>query len=132
VSAPSPRAVSRQLVPTTRTLVQYAGASGDFYEIHYDTEIAEANGLTDLPVHGLLKLAWLVDLAEELVGEGPLLANVECRYSSIDYRHRTLTGHAQLESSDSHRILVRMWAEDDQGTVTTTATAAFHDPAPRD
>jgi len=31
--------------PTTRQLVQYAGASGDYYEIHYDQEYARGNGL---------------------------------------------------------------------------------------
>jgi len=31
--------------PTTRQLVQYAGASGDLYEIHYDKPYAESIGL---------------------------------------------------------------------------------------
>ena len=31
--------------PTTQQLVKYAGASGDFYQIHYDMEYAKKNGL---------------------------------------------------------------------------------------
>ncbi len=31
--------------PTTRQLVQYAGAQGDFYEIHYDQPYALSVGL---------------------------------------------------------------------------------------
>ena len=44
---------------TLRTLVQYAGASGDFYEMHYDVPFAQARGHAELSVHGLLKTAWL-------------------------------------------------------------------------
>ena len=39
--------------PTTRQLVQYAGASGDYYEIHYDHHFAVKSGLKDgVIVHG--------------------------------------------------------------------------------
>ena len=31
--------------PTTMQLVKYAGASGDYYQIHYDKDFAMANGL---------------------------------------------------------------------------------------
>lgn len=31
--------------PTTRQLAQYAGAQGDFYEIHYDQDFARGVGL---------------------------------------------------------------------------------------
>ena len=29
--------------PTTQQLVKYAGASGDYYQIHYDLEYAKGN-----------------------------------------------------------------------------------------
>ena len=32
--------------PTTQQLVKYAGASGDFYQIHYDMEYAKNNGIS--------------------------------------------------------------------------------------
>ncbi|TMC01487.1 MAG: hypothetical protein E6J30_12110 [Chloroflexi bacterium] len=41
--------------PTTRQLVQYAGASGDFYEIHYDQDFARGVNLPGVILHGLLK-----------------------------------------------------------------------------
>ena len=31
--------------PTTHQLVKYAGASGDYYQIHYDLNFAKANNL---------------------------------------------------------------------------------------
>ena len=45
--------------PTTRQLVQYAGASGDFNEIHYDRSFAQSEGLQDLLLQGALKNAFL-------------------------------------------------------------------------
>ena len=48
--------------PTTRQLVQYAGAQGDFYEIHYDQEYAKSVGLPGVILHGLLKAAFLGQL----------------------------------------------------------------------
>ena len=38
--------------PTTRQLVMYAGASGDFYEIHYDKDYALAQRLPGVILHG--------------------------------------------------------------------------------
>ena len=34
--------------PTTQQLVKYAGASGDYYQIHYDLGYAKNNGLPDV------------------------------------------------------------------------------------
>ena len=63
--------------PTTRQLVQYAGASGDFYEIHYDQEVARSTGLPGVILHGLLKAGfrvrswnWTPEKARVLAAEG--------------------------------------------------------------
>ena len=48
--------------PTTRQLVQYAGASFDYYEIHYDKDVAQQNNLPGVIVHGALKAAFFGEL----------------------------------------------------------------------
>src|SRR3990170_1114712 len=59
--------------PTTMQLVKYAGASGDYYQIHYDKDIALANGLPGVIVHGWLTLSFLGQmLTDWLGGEGTL------------------------------------------------------------
>ena len=40
--------------PTTRQLVMWAGASGDYNPIHYDREFALSRSLTGVVVHGHL------------------------------------------------------------------------------
>ncbi|MCS7003587.1 MAG: MaoC/PaaZ C-terminal domain-containing protein, partial [Dehalococcoidia bacterium] len=57
---------------TTRQLVMYAGASGDFYEVHYDKDFAKASGLDNVIVHGLLKTAFLGQLVTSWAGAGEI------------------------------------------------------------
>ncbi len=45
--------------PTTQQLVKYAGASGDYYQIHYDKDFAKNNDLENVILHGALKNAFL-------------------------------------------------------------------------
>ncbi|MEB8386483.1 MaoC/PaaZ C-terminal domain-containing protein [Rhodobacteraceae bacterium KMM 6894] len=42
---------------TTRQLVMYAGASGDFNPIHYDQDYAKSAGLGGVIAHGMLTMA---------------------------------------------------------------------------
>ena len=54
--------------PTTQQLVKYAGASGDYYQIHYDKDYAEGNGLGGVILHGALKNAFLGQLDDSVDG----------------------------------------------------------------
>ena len=54
---------------STQQLVQWAAASGDFYQIHYDKDFAQSTGLKGLIVHGALKNAFLGQLLHDWVGE---------------------------------------------------------------
>ena len=63
--------------PTTRQLVMYAGASGDFYEIHYDKDFAVDQGLPGVILHGALKSAFLAQVVTGWMGsEGRLVSFV--------------------------------------------------------
>ena len=66
--------------PTTRQLVQYAGASGDFYEIHYDKDFALGNMLDGPILHGALKSAFLGQLVTDWMGP---LGNPEAAAVSV-------------------------------------------------
>src|SRR5438067_1026598 len=54
---------------STQQLVQWAAASGDFYQIHYDKDFAQSTGLKGLIVHGALKNAFLGQLLHDWIGE---------------------------------------------------------------
>ena len=55
--------------PTPRQLVMWAGASGDFYEIHYNTDFALSRGLPSIIVQGDLTAAFLAQLVTDWMGE---------------------------------------------------------------
>ena len=55
--------------PTTQQLVKYAGASGDYYQIHYDQSFARNNDLEDVILHGALKNAFLGYLVTKWMGQ---------------------------------------------------------------
>src|SRR5258708_9974014 len=70
--------------PTTRQLVQYAGAQGDFYEIHYDQDFARSVGLPGVILHGLLKAAFLGQLVTDWLGDRGTLKTFEVSDRGID------------------------------------------------
>lgn len=77
--------------PTTRQLVKWAGASGDFNEPHYDSEIAKRWGLPGVIVHGLLKYQFLVQLMTDWIGADGDLLKISCKYRGVDFPGDTLT-----------------------------------------
>ena len=70
--------------PTTRQLVMYAGASGDYYEIHYDQDYARSLGLPGVIVHGALKSAFLAQLVTDWMGERGALKRLSVQYRGMD------------------------------------------------
>ena len=78
--------------PTTRQLVQYAGASGDFYEIHYDKPYAESIGLPGIIIHGALKNAMLGSYVTGWAGPEGTLRRLTCQYRGMDFPRRTHHG----------------------------------------
>ncbi len=70
--------------PTTQQLVRYAGASGDFYQIHYDKDFALGNGLPGVILHGALKNAFLGHLMTDFAGELGWLRKLGVQYRGMD------------------------------------------------
>jgi acyl dehydratase len=117
--------------PTTRTLVQYAGASGDFYEIHYDDAFARAAGLPGVIVHGSLKGAWLAQLVTGWLGTAGRLTELSLRYQGIDVPGRPYRCRGVIRSIKDQEVELEIWGENDEGVRTTTGVAqvAFARPA---
>ena len=70
--------------PTTQQLVKYAGASGDYYQIHYDLEYAKGNGLPNVILHGALKSAFLGQLMTDWIGDRGILKKLDAQYRGMD------------------------------------------------
>ncbi|HEY6116861.1 MAG TPA: MaoC/PaaZ C-terminal domain-containing protein [Candidatus Dormibacteraeota bacterium] len=115
--------------PTTRQLVQYAGAQGDFYEIHYDQDYARGVGLPGVILHGLLKAAFLGQLVTDWLGDRGQLKTLEVSYRGIDRPGHPYTCRGRVTRVDGEEVELEIWGEDEAGKRTTvgTATVAIRD-----
>lgn len=109
--------------PTTRQLVQYAGASGDFYEIHYDQDYARSTGLPGVILHGLLKAGFLAQLVTSWAGKQARLKTFEVSYRGLDLPGRPCRCRGVVKSVDGDTAELDVWTEDPDGNRTTLGTA---------
>jgi acyl dehydratase len=109
--------------PTTRQLVQYAGAQGDFYEIHYDQAFAQGVGLPGVILHGLLKAAFLGQLVTDWLGDRGRLRSFEVSYRGIDVPGRPYRCRGRVVRVDGDQVEVEVWGEDSEGRRTTVGSA---------
>ena len=109
--------------PTTRQLVQYAGAQGDFYEIHYDQDYARTVALPGVILHGLLKAAFLGQLITDWIGDQGTLKALEVSYRGIDQPGHPYRCRGKVVSVKDGDVELEVWGEDEQGKRTTTGTA---------
>ena len=92
---------------TTRTLAQFAGATGDFHEIHYDRETAERAGLPDVILQGFLKKSYLAEAVTNWVGSPQRLRRLSAQYRGID----TPSREGWPQSFTVRGRVTRLWEE---------------------
>ena len=109
--------------PTTRQLVQNAGASGDFYEIHNDQDFARATGLPGVILHGLLKAGFLAQLITSAVGSRGILKSFEVSYRGIDLPGRPCRCRGLVTAVTDGIAELEVWTEDPGGNRTTIGKA---------
>lgn len=113
--------------PTTMQLVKYAGASGDFYQIHYDKDFALANGLPGVIVHGWLALSFLGQMLTDWLGEGGTLVKLSGSYRGMNLVHEDIICNGKVTKKyvedDKNCARVEIWAENPQGDKTVTGSA---------
>jgi len=131
-------------VATTRMLVQWAGASGDFNPLHYEDDFAKAMGVGAPVVHGALKRAWLGQLMTDWIGEQGVLKKFSCQYRGMDYPRKMKTieephdGEMWLckgtvtkkyEEEGQHLVECVIWVENGKGEKTTPGAAVVALPS---
>jgi hydroxyacyl-ACP dehydratase HTD2-like protein with hotdog domain len=109
--------------PTTRQLVQYAGASGDFYEIHYDQEFARSVALPGVILHGLLKAGYLGQLITDWLGDGGTLKTFDVSYRGLDVPGQPYRCRGRVTRVNGNEVELEIWGEDPGGKKTTVGTA---------
>jgi acyl dehydratase len=112
--------------PTTMQLVKYAGASGDYYQIHYDKDFAIANGLPGVIVHGWLALSFLGQMITDWLGGEGTLVKLDGSYRGMNLVHEEIFCYGRVKrkyiEDDRHYARVEIWAENPQGEKTVTGS----------
>lgn len=131
-------------IATTRMLIQWAGASGDFNPLHYDADFAKAMGVGSPIVHGALKRAWLGQLMTDWIWPEGRLKKLSCQYRGMDYPRKMKTMELphdgetwwckgrvtkKYEHDGEHLVECDIWVENGKGDKTTPGSALVALPA---
>jgi len=118
--------------PTRRQLVKYAGASGDYYEIHYDHHFAVNAGLKDgVIVHGLLTAGWLAQMLTDWLPSPTALKKFGVSYRAMARPGDTIACEGKIihkyVKDGEHLLDCEIYAENQRGEkcAVGTATAAL-------
>ena len=119
--------------PTTRQLVQYAGSSGDFYEIHYDKDFAQGTGLDGVIIHGALKNAYLGEFMTTWMGPQGVLKRLSCQYRGMDQPGSPISAKGSVtkkyEQDGQHLVDCNIWLENQEAQKTTPGSATVALPS---
>ena len=119
--------------PTTQQLVRYAGASGDFYQIHYDKDFAQGNQLDGVILHGALKNAFFGQFMTGWMGPSGALKRLACQYRGIDFPGDAITAKGKVlrayKSEGQNLVDCEIWLENPEGQKTTPGSATVALPS---
>ncbi|MDO5701362.1 MAG: MaoC/PaaZ C-terminal domain-containing protein [Bowdeniella nasicola] len=100
--------VTRQI--DRRTLVAYAGASGDLNPIHYNDAAAAAAGLPGVLAHGMLTMGLAASAVEDWAGDPGRVRALSTRFArpvvvpALEPTTLTITGTLGALDDDSYRV----------------------------
>lgn len=124
---------SLKVTPSTQQLVHWAAASGDFYQIHYDTDFAKSTGLQGIIVHGALKHALLGRLLWEWVRYDGTIKRYGVSYRGMDVPGAEMTLRATVtdkrQENGENLVTLDIWTENPDGQKTTPGTATVALPS---
>ncbi|GLU49271.1 MaoC family dehydratase [Nocardiopsis ansamitocini] len=119
-----------QTYPVRRLdLVRYAGASGDFNDIHWNERIAKAVGLPNVIAHGMFTMAEAGRLVTDWVGDPGALVEYGVRFSAPvvvpddDKGAELVVTGVVTEKRDDNRVVVAITARSAGAKVLARSTA---------
>jgi acyl dehydratase len=113
--------------PTPRQLVMWAGASGEFSEMHYDKDFALKMGFPGIIVHGMLMASFLVQVLTDWIGEWGTLKKIKTSNRQFVLVDRDILCKGTVTNKyvrgDEHCVECDLSAENGEGEKCVTATA---------
>ena len=119
--------------PKTRQLVMWAGASNDYNEIHYDKDVALAQNLPGVIIHGWLTASYLCQTLTDWIGDEGVLKKFSVAFRGMLFPGQDVTckGKVTKKYTQGKENLVEceIWAENPKGEKTAPATAVVSLPS---
>ena len=113
--------------PTTRQLVKWAGADGDYNEVHYDKDFAQKQGLSGVIVHGMLGVAFLGQMLTDWIGEEGTLRKLSCTYRGLFFPGQDAICRGSITKKyvhdNEHCAECEIWLENPKGERVIRGTA---------
>jgi len=113
--------------PTPRQLVMWAGASGEFSEMHYDKDFALKMGFPGIIVHGMLMASFLVQVLTDWIGEWGTLRKIKTSNRQFVLVDRDIICKGTVTNKyvrgHEHCVECDLSAENSEGEKCVTATA---------
>ena len=106
------------------TIVQYAGASGDYNPLHSDEIFAtQVAGYPSVFAHGMLTMGMTGRLVTDFVGDGAI-TRFGGRFTSQVFPGDTLTGKLTVDAVEGDTVELSVTTENQDGVVVFKGTAA--------
>jgi len=107
---------------TTRQLVEYAGASGDFNRIHYDEPFAKAGGFPSVIAHGMLSMAFFGQLLTDRFGVAAV-ERLSTRFKAVTFPGDVITVSGEVTEVAKTHTVIKLIAKNAAGVVTLEGSA---------
>ena len=115
--------------PTSLQLVKFSAASGDYYQIHYDKDFAEANGLPGVIVHGWLGLSFLSKMVTDWMGGQGRLVKLAGSYKGMNRVNEDMFCYARVAKKEADGcVRLELWTENPAGEKTIIGSAVVELP----
>lgn len=119
--------------PTTEQLVKWAGASGDYYQIHYDKDFAQSIGLPGIIVHGRLKSSLLAQLLTNWINDEGTVKKISVQHRGMDFPGEQITCRGRVTEKyvrgDEYIVECEIWVENARGERTVPGSAVVALPS---
>jgi acyl dehydratase len=115
-------------------LNRFAGANDELVPIHMDPDYAkDVAKLPDVIIMGNLKLAYIANAITDWAGDEGWITKVSVEYRKMDTVNSTITAKGKVtkkfQQDGKNLVELEVWVENDQGEVTTPASAVLALPS---
>ena len=115
-------------------LNRFAGANDELVPIHMDPDYAkDVAKLPDVIIMGNLKLAYIANAITDWAGDEGWITKVSVEYRKMDTVNTTITAKGKVtkkfQQDGKNLVELEVWVENEQGEVTTPASAVLALPS---